>query len=290
LMTREGRSKAKKLLQDAVALADRLSIDFRRDPKYRRVLGRSLYNLAEWHLRNLTEWDFDIHSDEKAQETLLRAKEIWEELAARPGTPDDKHMLGETLHNLAWLHKNRKNADAEDMEKAVGYLRQAVVAQKAAWDTDKKNGIYRNELCLHFHLLAETLLKKKQHEAVDETVTHLVSLFPDDPEQKYKAAGYLARCVPLAGKNMAERYANEAIDHLKFAVDKHPRAAFAIAEAHRLLGTRTAGTVGLMASPLADGPLLAASSLLATNSNFFHISAHPAFKNLLDKERARKQK
>jgi hypothetical protein len=76
--------------------------------------------------------------------------------------------------------------------------------------------------------LAETLLRLGQHGEAAKAAEELFPLFPEGGAEYHRAAGFLARCVPLAAKDeslseaarrkLAGSYADRAVDLLRKAM------------------------------------------------------------------------
>jgi tetratricopeptide (TPR) repeat protein len=133
--------------------------------------------------------------------------------------------LGATLHNLADLR-----GDRGDFPEARALLERAVRHQRLAWKAHPQNPTYRQFLRNHYWLLADVLVQLKDHAAAARAAGELPTVIPEGGEEYFRAAGFLARCVPLAEKDadltdarrkeLATTYADEALKRLREAVDR----------------------------------------------------------------------
>jgi tetratricopeptide (TPR) repeat protein len=206
------------LYEKALALRSKLVDSFPDVPAYRQELAYAQDGLGQ--LRLCT---FQWAESEKAQRTALA---IRQKLAADfPTVPDYQSELAAAFHNLA-IVRCAQGA----REEACQLYEQAISHEQAALKQNPRNPTYRRYLRNHYWLLADTLVERKQHGPAAQAAAELPRVFPDGWEEYHRAAGLLARCVPLAEKDAglpeakrtetARAYADQAIAQLRQAVRK----------------------------------------------------------------------
>jgi hypothetical protein len=220
-----------------LALRKKLVADFPDVPGYRRGLADA-YNrlgllmalmpsvkLADGFnglslLRGLTpRWK---EAEQYHREALAIRKKL---VADFPTVPDYQSELGASLNNLAMVRKERG-----DLAEARQLLEQAVGHQRAARRTNRGNPTYRLFLRNHYLELSDVLVRMKEHAGAAKAAAELPGAFPDGWQEYHRAAGFLARCVPLAEtdtrlpesrrKEAARSYADQSMRMLRHAVQK----------------------------------------------------------------------
>ncbi len=160
----------------------------------------------------------------EAERSFREALKVREELVkAFPKMPDYKSALGHTLHSLAGVALERGEPHA-----ARPLAERALPLQQAAWEANRQHPDYRRRLADNRALLAEVLLRQQEHTGAVRSAEEMAKLFPDRAEDQYRAAAFLARCVPLARqdaalpepnrKELAQSYGDRAVQLLHQAV------------------------------------------------------------------------
>jgi serine/threonine protein kinase/tetratricopeptide (TPR) repeat protein len=259
-------SEAAEANRQALALAEQLVADFPGVPEERRWVGAAQYGLslglqrsgrteeAEQVLRQAIASQVKLVADSPGvhlfQVDLLHyhnslghlfseggriqeAEQIYRETVARcqklvddfPDVPDYRNMLGGTLHNVATMCRQH-GAFAE----ARALLEQAIGHQREGLKANPHSARYRPYLRNHFQVLAATLLQLGKHAEAAEAAAELPKVFPESWEEYDRAARFLAKCVPLADKDinlseaqrkaLAQAYADRARELLREAAKR----------------------------------------------------------------------
>ncbi len=216
------RGQAEQEFREARPLLERLAEDFPQKPRYRQELGNCLNSLAGvlWVPGQKTSSKSQM--DEAAalyQETLKLQRQLVKEA---PRTPDYQNALAATLDNLAVLLR-----DQDRLVEARKLLDEALLHHHEASRANPRHRVYGQFLRKHYVFVAETALRQHDHEAVAAAMTALVTVGDDDWQRYLRAAGFLARCVPLAEqeskltaakqKELAQTYADRAMKLLRQA-------------------------------------------------------------------------
>jgi tetratricopeptide (TPR) repeat protein/predicted Ser/Thr protein kinase len=209
----------KEALQDnrkALALRQQLAADFPSVPHYRHDVAMS-HNLVASVLQRLGQ---PAEAEEAFHQALAVEQKLVDEARA---IPDYQSALGGILDNLATLRRDRGQ-----LAEARRLLEQALPCHLSARKARPAHAQYRQFLRNHYVVLAETLLRQREHGGAAKTAAELPRLLPDNPREYVLAASFLARCVPLATQDsalpaeqrpdLAEKYASEAVDLLRQAV------------------------------------------------------------------------
>jgi serine/threonine protein kinase/Flp pilus assembly protein TadD len=148
-----------------------------------------------------------------------------QEVKKFPTAPVLHSRLGAELHNLAGLLR-----DENQLAEARQLLERAVGHQRTALEADPQNPTYRRFLRNHYWRLAETLGRLGDHGAAARAAAELPRIYPDGWEEHHRAAGFLARCVPLAENDaklpadqqskLAQSYGDQAVGLLGQAMTK----------------------------------------------------------------------
>jgi tetratricopeptide (TPR) repeat protein len=117
-----------------------------------------------------------------------------------------------------------------DLEEARQLLLQAITHQQRALKINPRNPDYRRFLRNHYQNLAETLLLLGDHSEAAQAASELPRIFPTGWEEYYRSARFLARCIPLAEKDLklseperqtlAQSHAEHAVVLLKAAINQ----------------------------------------------------------------------
>jgi hypothetical protein len=116
------------------------------------------------------------------------------------------------------------------LEEARQLLSEAITHQQAALKINPRNPTYRQFLRSHYWNLAETLVRWGDHGEAAQAAAKLPELYPAGWLEYHRAAGFLARCVPLAEKDaklteekrkeLARTYGLRAVELLSEAISK----------------------------------------------------------------------
>jgi tetratricopeptide (TPR) repeat protein len=172
--------------QEALALLSGLVTNFSTRPLYKKKMGNALKNLGAVLAST---------GDRKgAEQCWNQARSLFEALARDdPGTADYHGLLGMTLGNLGWLRTDQKN-----WLEARRLIEQGIEQMRLALQPNPKHPDYLQELRSQCQDLAETLVTIGDHAAALKAATELAGVIPDQSQDGYYAACFVARCVPLA--------------------------------------------------------------------------------------------
>jgi serine/threonine-protein kinase len=217
LLSATGRQKAaEEALRAAIDNLQKLVAEFPTQPEYRSFLAQSYYNLGELLL--------DARQPRQTEEAFGAARDLLQQLVAGfPAVPDYRNNLAATIRGLALLKGSGK-----DFVSARQLLAQALPHHQAALQANPKNPAYRHVYSTYLATLAEVLLGLGEHQKAVATADELVELAYAPARDAYRAAGFVARCGPLARndnkltearrKELAQGYADRAMALLRKAV------------------------------------------------------------------------
>jgi serine/threonine-protein kinase len=217
LLQTTGRPKeAEAAYLAALGVQKALTAEFPAVPLYRQQLARTHNNLGV--LLKATG------RPREAEAAYLDALALKKALAAEfPTVPDYQHQLANTMGNLGELALGRKDYPAARrlLEEAGPYI-------KAALEANPRHPYYRAAFCENRQFLAATLLELGDHSVASTAAAELARVAFDPAGDAYTAAGFFARCVPLAEKDaklpdgkrkeLAQSYADQALAALRQAV------------------------------------------------------------------------
>jgi serine/threonine protein kinase len=203
----------------AIALGEALVSEKPSSPIYRSSLAMDYHRLTS------------LPASEQPEETekhLERAMALQEPLAAEfPKSLTHQERLAIILGSLARLLRDRGKfaAAAQLFERGIGRA-------QAALSIDPRNLEARRSLSDQYAGLAETHLRQSDHRAAAANAEKLARVFPEDGDHAWNAAGFLARCMPLAGadaalapdrrRELADDYGKQAVVLLRRAVRQRP--------------------------------------------------------------------
>jgi tetratricopeptide (TPR) repeat protein/tRNA A-37 threonylcarbamoyl transferase component Bud32 len=199
-----------------LALLRRLVEDYPGVAQYRRglaVIGNNLGVLLQTTGR-----------PQEAEGAYKEAMTALESLAAAfPAEPDYRADLANTKDNLAELLGSRR-----DYPGARRLLEDARRHLQKALDANPRNPFYRAVLRENRQLLATTLLELGEHAGAAAAAADLALVAREPAGDAFKAAGFFARCIPLAEKDtklsevrrkeLAKSYGDQAVEALRQAV------------------------------------------------------------------------
>jgi serine/threonine-protein kinase len=214
----ERPKEAEAAYREALAVQQRLAAEFPTVPGYRWELAGSHFNLG-----SLIK---DQGRLEEAERLFHEALAIQKRLVADfPAVPDYQCDLVNTLDGLAELARGRKEYAA-----ARKLLEEARLPLQATLDASPRHPFYREVFCTHRQFLAATLLELGEYAAAAEAARDLARIAFNPAEDAYKAAGFFARCIPLAEQDkklsgsrrqeVAKSYGDRAMEALRQALDK----------------------------------------------------------------------
>jgi serine/threonine-protein kinase len=206
----------------AIALLKELVDDYPAQSAYRQELLLYHKNLASL----LTALDRKQDA-EKIWREILSLQE--KQLQVAQGTASTAQQaalesaLGDTLHQLAQLQIERRQ-----LKEAQRWLRQALDHQRAAVAANPSQASYRLDLCNYDLALLDVLVRLGRHAEADRTAVDLQTAAPADWPGLIKAAGLVAKCVPLSEsdtsfspadrKEQGRTYTLRAVQLLKEAI------------------------------------------------------------------------
>lgn len=145
------------------------------------------------------------------------------ELLAQGDTTAKASRLGDRAFVLGALYMNLKApAEARQLfSRAVEHHRQAL--DEAPNDTGR-----RKALSIAYYHLGEMQRRTKQLDEAAASARVRAELWPNEPDEVYDAACELARAMPLATKDAAQRYGTDAMRLLRQAVARGLRDPLAM--------------------------------------------------------------
>jgi tetratricopeptide (TPR) repeat protein len=177
---------ARRQHQEALDLFKGLVADFSTRPRYKKKMGNALKNLGAVMA--------SAGDSRAAEQCWNQARSLFEALAKEhPGVADYHGLLGMTLGNLGWLRSADKN-----WPEARQLIERGIVEMRTALQPNAKHPDYLQELKSQYRDLSETLVQLGEHQSAVRAATELAGVFPDNSQDSYHAACFVARCVPLA--------------------------------------------------------------------------------------------
>jgi hypothetical protein len=193
-------------------LLERLREDFPTRPAYQYELANVFNSLAAV----LWAGEQCIEAHKACTEALRLQRALVKQF---PTVPDYHSALGGTLDNLAVLMRDGK---PPQLDEARRLLQEAAAHHAQAIHANARHRNYCRSLRLHYQVLADTLLRQKDHGGASDAAQQMVGVYPNDWQRYQRAAGLLARCVPLAEQDkhepLAQQYADRCVAMLREAV------------------------------------------------------------------------
>jgi tetratricopeptide (TPR) repeat protein len=217
VLDRTGRpQQAEAAYRAALDVQKALAGDFPAMPSYRHLLAVTHTNLGIL-LR-------DTARPQEAEGAYRNALDILKPLVAVfPHVPEYHSDVGNTLDELAELARRRKDYPAARrlLEEAEPYLKKALEA-------DPRHPFYREVYSDTRRVLGATLLELGDHTGAAEAAAELARVSSEPANDAYKAACFLARCIPLAEKDaklpqarrqeLTKSYGDRAVQALRQAL------------------------------------------------------------------------
>jgi tetratricopeptide (TPR) repeat protein len=218
LLYRQGNPACKPEFLESVRIIKSLLAESPNNSEYQRMLAATYTNLGNFY-RDTRQFD-------EAVAAFQKAFEFHEVLAERfPTVPNYRSELGGTLNNLAMVRLNQGN-----LTEARQLLERAITHQRAALRVNPQNAIYLEFLSNHYAVLAEVLVRGKQHAAAAQAAVDLAGVRPRNGEDAYDAAGLLVQCMTAAQEDqslakprrdqLSQRYAEQSLNLLREAVKR----------------------------------------------------------------------
>jgi serine/threonine-protein kinase len=210
--------EAEALHGKALAVRQKLVADFPDMPAYRLGLAKSHIS------RGIALVGLNRHAE--AEEGYRWAIELLEKLLAdTPDVPDYCNLLAGTLDNYAESLLSRN-----EPSEAKKYVERAIVHEQVALRAGPRNPQYVSFMGSHYSVLAEADVRVGDHAGAVRAALDLTRLYPNSGPKHREAAGFVARCIPLAGKDdrlseterlaTAQSYTGQALQLLRDAVQK----------------------------------------------------------------------
>lgn len=189
------------------------------------TIGNELAN--SYNTRGLIlELESQTKQDEAANELRSRAEQMYVEAAElfrdlveqAPDEPLLKDRLANSLSNHAVALFRRG-----EYQSAHKWLAEAIPFHQAALKASPSNAVFREHLRSAYWVLAALQLKLEEHAAAAEAAEQLPILFPEEPSEYARAAGFLARCIELVDEDDVEQrdaYGKRSVELLRQAVEK----------------------------------------------------------------------
>jgi serine/threonine-protein kinase len=217
-MLRGQAVEANRAFNEGLEIQQKLATDFPTVPDYRNDLGRMLsaHGFCLAVLGRVKE----------AEQAYRRGIELQEKVVADfPLAPDYHFEVGNSVRNLAYrLRKAKEFAEASKL------LEKTALHHAEALRLNPKHPLYRESLRNDYRFLAQTYLDLGKHAEAAARAAHLPQVMPEGWQEYYRAASYVARCIPLAEKDAAltlERrkelvgtYGEQAVRFLKEAAQR----------------------------------------------------------------------
>jgi serine/threonine-protein kinase len=201
---------------EALAVQKQLAAEFPAVPEYRHELARSANNLGIVLV--------NTGRPKEAEAAFRDAVALYQRLAADfPTLAECRNELANALAGLADLARAGK-----DHAGARRLLEEARPHVQAALAANPRQPYFRTVFGENRQMMAATLLELGDHAGAAEAAADLARVAFDPAGDAYKAAGFFARCVPLAEKDdklpearrkeLAQSYADQALAMLRTAV------------------------------------------------------------------------
>jgi eukaryotic-like serine/threonine-protein kinase len=207
---------AQAMYDKARTLFQGLVVDFPKVPDYRQELANTINSIASLESQQ--------QHPQKALDAWQEAARLLEGLSAdRPESFSIEADLGMVRGNLGLVyHAQSRFHDARSqLESAVRHFQSALA--KSPGDIFCRECLRDNR-----QNLAEVLVSAGDHRAAAETAQSLTDVFPGSARDRYFAACFLARCVPLALRDerlaadqrplLGQRYASASLAMLSSAL------------------------------------------------------------------------
>jgi tetratricopeptide (TPR) repeat protein len=189
LADRKRYDKALDAHAKAVAVFEGLAGDFKKVPRYRQEWANSLRSVGKDY--------FDMTQYDRAAEDWKRGAGLLRDLIAEHrDVPAYRLDRANLLENLGFAAMRTK-----DWPRAAGYFGEARGLMTPFVETDPKNSRYRQTLRDLCQNLAHSAVQQGDHRAAESVAQDLAKVNPDSWEDAFFAAGFVAQCVPLAGKD-----------------------------------------------------------------------------------------
>jgi serine/threonine protein kinase len=198
--------------QDALALLQNLVADYSHRPRYKKKMAGALTNQGS-ALASAN----DLAG---AEVCWNHARDLLQAIARDHPTSTDHHgPLGMTLGLLGWLRTEQKK-----WGEARGLIEHGIEEVRLALQPSPDDPRLREELRNQYQDLAETLVHLGDHAAAVEAAAKLAEVLPDEAQDRYNAACFTARCVPLVKDDdpMARQYIARAVAFLGQVAGKAP--------------------------------------------------------------------
>jgi tetratricopeptide (TPR) repeat protein len=196
---------------------------FPRNTMYRKYLANH-YDLLGAIEKRLGDYG-------EAERAMRESKNIRERLVDDfPAIPDYRSELGGVLNNLAIIQLLQGK-----LAEARRSVEDAIAHQQAARKMNPEAPLYRQYLRNHYWNRADILVLQGEHGEAVRAAAELSAVFPDSGGDHFDAAGFLARCMPLAEKDatlpeekrkeLVQTYADQAMQYLRDGAAKGPMDA-----------------------------------------------------------------
>ncbi len=210
------RETRPQLLEEALRLYEGILREKGEDPEARRRVALAYCQVGAIHQR--------LGQPERARSDYRAALAALEPVVSNmPTTPDTRAVLVASANRLAPLLRNQgQPAEAEQL------LDQTLRSLQPTLEADTRHPILRSLLQDFYTNLAETHVQLGKHAEAARAAAELPRLDPEGWRAYRRAAGFLARCVPLAEldtrlsenerRALARTYADRAMTWLREAI------------------------------------------------------------------------
>jgi serine/threonine protein kinase len=189
LSRREERPEARRLLERAIR--------FQRAALAARPGHVPSRRCLRDHYRRLADRLTQLGEKDKAWEAHRQAVAVMEDLLAEfPRAGEYHRILGGDLHDLSNLLDARRQ-----LAEKRSLLERAIRHEQAALKIDPRDATARQYLRNHYWQLAHDLIGAGHPRQAVEMALELPRIYPQGWEEYHRAAGLLARCIPLAEKH-----------------------------------------------------------------------------------------
>jgi serine/threonine protein kinase len=149
------------------------------------------------HYRRLADRLTQLGQKDKAGEAYRQAIAVMDGLLAElPSTGEYHTILGGDLHDFSNLLDARRQ-----LAQKRSLLERAIRHEQAALKINPKDAAARRYLRNHYWQLAHDLIEAGHPRQAVQVALELPRIYPQGWEEYHRAAGLLARCVPLAQKH-----------------------------------------------------------------------------------------
>ena len=199
-------ARAQTHYEEARELLERLTIDFPSRPLYHQELANTCNSLAAVLYESNPQKAADLWK--QSEREYRRLAEQWKNV------PNYQHGRGQALGNRGWLTMELLH----DPGTARVMLKEAVQILEGTCECNANNPIFRETLIGQYLNLSECLLRLKDYDGVEKTLTTMLAIKPPPQEpQRFAAARILAGAAEQSKRTADAEWAVRLLQNLDAA-------------------------------------------------------------------------